>query len=461
MNKIVNQLKGDKTIWAVIILLAIVSFLPVYSASTNLVYTVGNGTGSTFMLLLKHFTHLFIGMLIVFFVHKMHFEKFKKYSIFAIWIIIPALLFTLLQGKTIGGANASRWLVIPFVNFSFQPSTLAFAILMVYVARTLTKINETKYTFKDSVIQIWMPVGAVLLFILPSNFSTAALMFAMVFMLLYIGQYPLKYLGIVLAIGVAALALFFLLAQAFPKHKTFSRVNTWVSRIENFTTDKPDEDKYQIENAKIAIAVGKISGVGPGKSIQKNFLPQSSSDFIFAIIIEEYGLIGGYVLVFFYMLLFFRFLIRANKTTNLFGKLLIIGLGFPIIIQALINMGVAVELLPVTGQPLPLISSGGTSIWMTCLSLGIILSVTKREDEIAADLKDFQDKEAALQRLIEREVVVMNAENSEETLSEDEYKVKDMKYSIRESLKQENELDTQGDSLVNGQNPMNAVINKK
>jgi cell division protein FtsW len=396
----------------------------------------------------------------VFLIHKLHFEKFKKYSIFAIWIIIPALLFTLLQGKTIGGANASRWLEIPFVNFSFQPSTLAFAILMVYVARTLTKINETKYTFKDSVIQIWIPVGAVLIFILPSNFSTAALMFAMVFMLLYIGQYPLKYLGIVLAIGLASLALFFLLAQAFPKHKTFSRVNTWVSRIENFTTDKPDEDKYQIENAKIAIAVGKINGVGPGKSIQKNFLPQSSSDFIFAIIIEEYGLIGGYVLVFFYMLLFFRFLIRANKTKNLFGKLLIIGLGFPIIIQALINMGVAVELLPVTGQPLPLISSGGTSIWMTCLSLGIILSVTKKEDEIAADLKDFQDKEAALQRLIEREVVVMNAENSEETLSEDEHKIKDMKYSIRESLKQENETE-QGDSLVNGQNPMNAVINKK
>ena len=461
MNKIVNQLKGDKTIWAVIILLAIVSFLPVYSASTNLVYTVGNGTGSTFMLLLKHLTHLFIGMLIVFLVHKMPFEKFKKYSIFAIWIIIPALLFTLLQGKTIGGANASRWLVIPFVNFSFQPSTLAFTILMVYVARTLTKINETKYTFKDSVIQIWIPVGAVLIFILPSNFSTAALMFAMVFMLLYIGQHPLKHLGIILASGIALLALFFLLAQAFPKHKTFSRVNTWVSRIENFTSDKPDEDKYQIENAKIAIAVGKINGVGPGKSIQKNFLPQSSSDFIFAIIIEEYGLIGGYVLVFFYMLLFFRFLIRANKTNNLFGKLLIIGLGFPIIIQALINMGVAVELLPVTGQPLPLISSGGTSIWMTCLSLGIILSVTKREDEIAADLKDFQDREAALQRLIEREVVVMNAENSNETTSEDEKKVNNMKYSIRESLKQENEIDQQGDSLINGQNPINAVINKK
>lgn len=458
MNKI-KYLKGDKTIWAVIFLLAMASFLPVYSATTNLVYTVGNGTGSTFMLLLKHGFHLSVGMLIVYFVHKIHFERFKKYSIFAIWIIIPALLFTLLQGKTIGGANASRWLTIPFVNFSFQPSTLAFTILMIYVARTLTKINEAPYTFQDSLIKIWIPVGAVLICVLPSNFSTAALMFAMVCMLLFIGQYPLKYLAIILAGGIAFLALFFLLAKAFPEKKAFSRVNTWVSRIENFTTDKPDEDKYQIENAKIAIAVGKINGVGPGKSIQKNFLPQSSSDFIFAIIIEEYGLIGGYLLVFFYMLLFFRFLIRANKTTNMFGKLLIIGLGFPIIIQALINMGVAVELLPVTGQPLPLISSGGTAVWMTCLSLGIILSVTKREDEIAEDLKDFEEREAALQRIIEREVSVMNTEK--ESISDDEQKVNNMKYSIRESLKQENELDNKDDSLVNGQNPMNAVLNKK
>ncbi len=286
-------------------------------------------------------------------------------------------------------------------------------------------------------------------------------MFAMVCMLLFIGQYPLKYLGIIIASGIALLMLVFLLSKAFPGHKLFNRVATWEKRIENFTTDKPDEDKYQIENAKIAIAVGKINGVGPGKSIQKNFLPQSSSDFIFAIIVEEYGLIGGFTLVFFYMLLFFRFLIRANKTNNLFGKLLIIGLGFPIIIQALINMGVAVELLPVTGQPLPLISSGGTSIWMTCLSLGIILSVTKKEDEIAADLKDLQDREAALQRIIDREVSVMNEENTSEGISKDEEKINDMKYSIRESLKQDNELDNDGDSLVNGQNPMNAVLNKK
>lgn len=460
MNKIVSQLKGDKTIWAVIVLLAIVSFLPVYSASTNLVYTVGNG-GTTFGILFKHFIHMLIGMGIVFFVHKLHFEKFKKYSIFAMLIVIPLLVYTQLQGSVIGGANASRWIKIPFIGMSFQTSTLAFTVLMVYVARTLTKLKETTYNFQDSFVKIWIPVGAVLIFILPSNFSTAGLMFAMVCMLLYIGQYPLKYLAIILASGVAVLALFFLLAKAFPEQKVFSRVNTWVARIENFTTDKPDEDKYQIENAKIAIAVGKINGVGPGKSIQKNFLPQSSSDFIFAIIIEEYGLIGGYLLVFFYMLLFFRFLIRANKTTNMFGKLLIIGLGFPIIIQALINMGVAVELLPVTGQPLPLISSGGTSVWMTCLSLGIILSVTKKEDEIAQDQKDFQDREAALQRIIDREVSIMQEEDSAEVISNEEQKINEMKYSIRESLKQENELDNDGDSLVNGQNPMHAVLNKK
>ena len=460
MNKIVSQLKGDKTIWAVIILLAMMSFLPVYSASTNLVYTVGNG-GTTFGILLKHFFHLAIGLSIVFWMHKLHFEKFKKYSIFGMLIVIPLLVYTQLQGKVIGGANASRWINIPFIGMSFQTSTLAFTILMVYVARTLTKLKESTYTFQDSLIKIWLPVSAVLICVLPSNFSTTALIFAMVCMLLYIGQYPLKYLGIIIASGFAVLMLVLLLSKAFPGQKIFNRVATWEKRIENFTTDKPDEDKYQIENAKIAIAVGKINGVGPGKSIQKNFLPQSSSDFIFAIIVEEYGLIGGFTLVFFYMLLFFRFLIRANKANNLFGKLLIIGLGFPIIIQALINMGVAVELLPVTGQPLPLISSGGTSIWMTCLSLGIILSVTKREDEIAADLKDLQDRETALQRIIEREVSVMYTENSSETISEEEKKVNDMKYSIRESLKQENELENQRDSLVNGQNPINAVLNKK
>jgi len=320
-------------------------------------------------------------------------------------------------------------------------------------------LKDTDYTFQESLIKLWLPVGAVLIFILPTNFSTTALIFAMVCMLVFVGHYPLKYLGYIFAMAIAGLLLFFLLAKAFPGNKLFSRVNTWVSRVENFTTDKPGEDDYQIEKSKIAIASGRIYGLGPGKSVQKNFLPQSSSDFIYAIIVEEYGLLGGFGLIFIYLILFFRFLIRSNKAPTLFGRLLIVGLGFPIIFQAFINMGVAVELLPVTGQPLPLISSGGTSIWMTCLSLGIILSVTKKDDEIAADLKEQQKREDALQRLIEKEVAVMNEEEFNEEANVNQQKINDMKYSIRESLKEE--MNTESDSLVNGQNPMNAVLNKK
>ena len=445
-------LRGDKTIWAMIALLAIASFLPVYSASTNLVYTVSEGKASTLGFLVKHLAHISIGLLIVFIAHKFHYERYKKFSLLGMPLVILLLAYTLSQGKVIGGANASRWIEIPFIGFSFQTSTFASTILMVYVARTLAKMHNTSYTFQESLLKLWFPVGAVLIFILPSNFSTAALIFVMVCMLVYVGQYPLKYLGYIFGLALIGISLFVLLYMAFPTNKYFSRVSTWKARVERFSTDKPNEDDYQIEKAKIAIASGKIQGLGPGKSVQKNFLPQSSSDFIFAIIVEEYGMIGGYALVFIYMILFFRFLVRSNKAPTLFGKLLIVGLGFPIIFQAFINMGVAVELLPVTGQPLPLISSGGTSIWMTCLSLGIILSVTKKEDEIAADLLEEKQREEALQRLVEREVTIM----TEEGVDVNQQKIEEMKYSIREELSKD-----EGDSLYNGQNPMNSVRNKE
>jgi cell division protein FtsW len=245
--------------------------------------------------------------------------------------------------------------------------------------------------------------------ILPANFSTAALIFLMVIVLVFIGKYPLKYIGSIILMGILAFSFFILVVKAFPGAFP-NRVDTWMSRIENFTSDKPDEDDYQIEKAKIAIASGGIYGVGPGKSVQKNFLPQSSSDFIFAIIIEEYGLIGGLGVLTLYMLLFFRFIVAAHKSNSIFGKLLVVGLGFPIIFQALINMGVAVELLPVTGQTLPLISSGGSSIWMTCIAIGIILSVTKKEEEIAVELHEKEQREIALQKLIDKQLAEDEAE---------------------------------------------------
>lgn len=401
MNDIVAKIRGDKGIWAIVFLLALISFLPVYSASTNLVYVIGKG--STLGYLIKHLGHLFLGFVIIYFVHKVPYHYFRALSIFGIPIVIVLLIYTLTQGTTMGGANASRWINIPFVGIGFQTSTLAFMVLMVYVARYLAKIEDKVVTFKESFLELWLPVFGVLILILPANFSTTALIFTMVCMVVYIGYYPIKYLLFIIGLGILALTFFILVAKAFPDAMP-NRVKTWEKRIERFTSDTADEDVYQIEKAKIAIASGGIKGLGPGKSVQKNFLPQSSSDFIFAIIVEEYGMIGAFGIMFLYLLLFVRFIINAHKATTLFGKLLIVGLGFPIIFQALVNMSVAVELLPVTGQTLPLISAGGTSIWMTCASIGIILSVTKKEEEIALDLDEKKKRDEALQRIIDKEV---------------------------------------------------------
>lgn len=410
MNNFINNLKGDKGIWALVFLLAIISFMPVYSASTNLVYVIGKG--STLGYLVKHLGHLFLGFCIIYFVHKMPYHYTKALSMLLMPLVVVLLIYTMFQGTTIGGANASRWIQIPFIGIGFQTSSLAFIVLMVYVARYLSKIKDKEFSFKSSLIELWTPVFLVLILILPANFSTTALIFLMVCMVVFIGQYPLKYLAVIIGAGIVGLTLFILMAKAFPDAMP-NRVKTWEKRIERFTTNSADEDVYQIENAKIAIATGGIKGLGPGKSVQKNFLPQSSSDFIFAIIVEEWGLIGGLGILFVYMLLFFRFIVCAHKAPSFYGKLLIIGLGFPIIFQALVNMGVAVELLPVTGQTLPLISAGGTSIWMTCAAIGVIISVTKKEEEVAADLLESEKRNEALQRIIDKEIELEEQQDKE------------------------------------------------
>jgi cell division protein FtsW len=378
-GRILHNLEGDKAIWAVVALLALFSFLPVYSASSNLVYVVGNGT--TMGHLLKHALLLFLGFGIIYGVHKIPTHYFKGLSIIALPVVILLLVYTLAQGTTIEGANASRWIRLPFVGITFQTSNLAAVVLMVYVARYLTKIKDRKIRFSESIIPLWLPVGVILLLILPANFSTAAILFAMILTLCFLGGYPLKYLaGIVLA-GIATLALFVLLAKAMPGVFP-NRVDTWINRVEHFWDGTDGEGDYQIEKAKIAIASGGLVGNGAGKSVMKHFLPQSSSDFIYAIIIEEYGLVGGFLLMFLYLLLLFRIVVVANANASVFGKLLVMGVGLPIIFQALINMAVAVELFPVTGQTLPLISSGGTSIWMTCLAIGVVLSASRKPKEV-------------------------------------------------------------------------------
>jgi cell division protein FtsW len=384
LKTILQHIKGDKAIWAIVAALAIFSFMPVYSASTNLVYVVGSG--STLGYLLKHMVLLIMGFAIIYGVHKIPYRYFSGGSVLMLPIVIILLFYTLVKGTTIAGANASRWINIPFVGIGFQTSTLAGLVLMVYVARYLAKNKEKQIKFKESLWQLWVPVATVLILILPANFSTTAIIFTMILVVVFVGGYPLRYTGFILGAGLLMLTFFVLIAKAFPDAMP-NRVQTWQNRIENFS-DSESKEAYQVQKAKIAIATGGVIGVGPGKSVQKNFLPQSSSDFIFAIIIEEYGLVGGFVILSIYFLLLFRIFVVIRKTATIFGTLLVLGVGLPIVFQASINMAVATNLFPVTGQTLPLISSGGTSIWMTCFALGMILSVSASKQETEEDILD-------------------------------------------------------------------------
>ena len=413
----IDYLKGDKGIWSFVIVLALFSFLPVFSSSSNLAYA-GQGTGNTLSFLAKHFVHICFGIFIMYQTQRVPHQYWRNLSLILLVISWVLLIFTLIKGQVIAGATASRWIMLPVIGVGFQPSTISFMILMIYVARYLSKHVKEPQSFKESLRDLWLPVGITLMLILPANFSTAALLFTMVLMLTFIGCYPFKHTAKIILAGMAVLLVFFLVAKAFPSKLT-SRVSTWEARIERFwkPAEKDSDEMYQVERAKTAIATGGLHGLGPGKSVQRNFLPQSSSDFIYAIIIEEFGLFGGAAVLVLYLLLFIRFIITAGKANTHFGKFVIIGLGFPIIFQALINMGVAVSLLPVTGQPLPLISSGGTSIWITCFALGIILNVTKKDEEIQAEKDEQQKRDEALQRLIDQQLAAEEAENEKLALA--------------------------------------------
>lgn len=370
-----QALRGDKVLWGILALLAVFSFLPVFSASSNLVYVVGKGTPWGY--LIKHFVILTIGFVLMFSVHRIPFQYFKGISILMLPVVVLLLIYTASQGTVIAGANASRWIRIPIIGLSFQTSTLASVVLMIYAATYLSKLKEATPTFKSSLLRFWLPVFVVVLLIFPSNLSTAALLFSMVLMLAFLAGYPLHYLFTIIGAGVVAVLLFFQLIKAFPGAFP-NRVDTWMNRIENFRSGESPDGNYQVARAKTAIVSGKIFGLGAGKSRMKNFLPQSSSDFIYAIIVEEFGLLGGVGLISLYLLLLYRVVVISYKTTSTFGKLTVIGLGIPILFQAFINIGVALQVLPVTGQNLPMISSGGTSAWMTCIAMGVILSVSAK-----------------------------------------------------------------------------------
>ena len=365
-------INGDRVLWCIIALLVIFSFLPVFSASSNLAYVIGKGTPLGY--LFKHFIIMALGFSLLFAVHKIPYTYYKGISVLMLPVVFLLLIYTALQGNIISGANANRWIEIPIIGFTFQTSTLASMILMIYVAHYMSKSDSRYLKINYTFWLLWIPIISFTMLIFPSNFSTAAMLFLMVLILMFIGGYPFKQLFYILSLCIIFFLIFIISIKAFPDIIP-NRIDTWTSRINNFISGKV-EDNYQIEHSKIAIASGGIYGKGAGKSVMKNFLPQSSSDFIYAIIVEEYGLVGGLTLIFLYLLLLFRIVVIIHKTSSLFGKLLVVGLGIPIVFQAFTNIAVNVQLFPVTGQTLPLVSSGGTSAWITFIALGIILSVS-------------------------------------------------------------------------------------
>ncbi len=378
--KILQLIKGDRVIWIIVLLLSLLSILVVYSSVVQLAYRFRAGNVSSYII--KHIAIIGASFIIMYFTHKLKYIYYSRISQIGIIIVIPLLLYTLLKGVSAG--DASRWLPIPGTGLTFQTSDLAKLALIIYVARLLSLKQNTIKDFKTGFLPIIIPIGIICALILPANFSTSALLFATCITLLFIGGISLKYIFTLLGIGAVVLSFILLTIFQFPD--LIPRGKTWKARIENFISDD-SQSNYQAEQAKIAVAKGGIMGNGPGHSTQRNFLPQAASDFIYAIIIEEYGSFTGILILFLYMILLFRSIRILRHAEKSFGGFLAVGLSFSLVFQALVNMAVAVNLFPVTGQPLPLISMGGTSIWFTAIALGIILSVSKSVEENENELE--------------------------------------------------------------------------
>lgn len=376
VQKLLNNTRGDKVIWAIVIVLSLVSVLAVYSSTGSLAYRMQKG--NTEYYLFKQLSVLVLGVLIIYIAHRVNYTVYSRIAVILFLISIPLLLYTLLFGSTIN--EASRWIRLPVINLTFQTSDMAKLALFMYISRQLSRKQKIIKDFKKGFLPIMAPVCIICLLIMPANMSTALMLGASCMLLCFIGRVNIKHLAALVGVGILGTAL--IISVVLLTGVGGGRVATWKSRIEHFRDhDNKEDQPYQVQQAKIAIAGGGILGRGPGNSEQRNFLPHPYSDFIFAIIIEEYGLLGAALLVGFYMIFLFRSIRIFKRCPYAFGAFLSIGLSFTLVIQALANMAVAVNLMPVTGITLPLVSMGGTSIWFTSLAIGIILSVSRTVED--------------------------------------------------------------------------------
>ncbi|MCD4679686.1 MAG: putative lipid II flippase FtsW [Bacteroidales bacterium] len=372
MSTIFKYIKGDKVIWIVVIILSIFSVLAVYSSTGTLAYK--KQAGNTEYYLLKHATILILGFVLMYFTHRIKYTYISRISQIALYIAILLLAYTLFKGTNLN--EAKRWLTLPIINLTFQSSDFAKLVLKIYIARLLSIKQKKIKDFKSAFVPIMLPILIICVLILPANFSTAAILFTTSLIIMFVGRVNLKYIFYLIGISIVSLAIFILILMSFPNN----RVGVWGDRLENFYNGGSEEN-YQVEQAKIAIATGGIFGKKPGRSTQRNFLPSPYSDFIYAIIIEEYGLLGGIIVILLYMILLYRGVRIVIKTPGDFGAFMAIGITFSLVFQAMINMAVAVNLFPVTGQTLPFISMGGTSLWFSSISIGIVLSVSRGIEE--------------------------------------------------------------------------------
>ena len=389
--------RGDKVIWITVILLALVSMLVVYSSTGLLAYRYNKG--NTEIYLFKQVMFIVTGMAVIYFAHRVNYTLYSRWSKILFVIAVPLLLYTLFYGVRLN--EGSRWIRLPIINLTFQTSDLAKLALFMYLSRMLSRKQEVIKDFKKGFLPMIIPVAIICLLIAPANLSTALLVGATSLLLMFIGRVSMKHILATVSIVLIPVAFMVVIAlnyydkensraEELPAIVEIGRIPTWISRIQHFVYDTKNTDKeenYQVNQAKIAIAKGGILGAGPGNSTQRNFLPHPYSDFIYAIIIEEYGLLGGAFIIFVYLVFLFRSIRIFRKCPYAFGAFLALGLSFTLVIQAFMNMAVNVNLFPVTGVTLPLVSMGGSSFLFTCLAIGIILSVARNVEQHEGETK--------------------------------------------------------------------------
>jgi cell division protein FtsW len=386
-GNLLNRTKGDKVIWAIVILLTMVSILVVYSSIGSLAYRMNKSTESY---LFRQVGYICLGVLIIYFAHRVNYTIYSRVASILFIISIPLLLYTLKYGSHIN--DASRWIKLPVINLTFQTSDLAKLALFMYLSRLLSRRQNVIKDFKKGFVPLIIPVAVICLLIAPANLSTSLLIGGTALMLMFIGRVRSRH--ILMVIGAALIPIIILVSVAthyynqeahtsedLPAVLSIGRIPTWVKRVQDFMYADKADASYQIQQAKIAIATGGLFGKGPGKSEQRNFLPHPYSDFIYAIIIEEYGLAGGAIILLIYLLFLFRSIRLFQRCPYAFGAFLAVALSFTLVIQALVNMAVNVNLFPTTGVTLPLVSMGGSSLLFTCFSIGIILSVARNVEQ--------------------------------------------------------------------------------